>query len=90
MTDSIIDTSKMSEGQRAALELAESSRDTRELLGRSNARAVLAGTYVATDDSVIINARLIDVNSPLILSSCSYNLRMNDKIMKLLTGESPF
>lgn len=30
---SIIDTSKMSEGQRAALELAESSRDTRELSG---------------------------------------------------------
>ena len=33
MSDSIIDTSKMSEGQRAALELAESSRDTRELSG---------------------------------------------------------
>jgi TolB-like protein len=66
------------------------SRDTRELLGRSNARAVLAGTYVATDDSIIINARMIDVNSPLILSSCSYNLRMNAKLMKLLTGESPF
>ena len=30
---SLIDTSKMSEGQRAALELAESSRDTRELSG---------------------------------------------------------
>ncbi len=33
MPDSIIDTSKMSAGQRAALELAESSRDTRELSG---------------------------------------------------------
>ena len=33
MSDSIIDTTKMSEGQRAALELAESSRDTRELSG---------------------------------------------------------
>ena len=33
MSDSIIDTSAMSEGQRAALELAESSRDTRELSG---------------------------------------------------------
>lgn len=33
MSDSIIDTSHMSEGQRAALELAESSRDTRELSG---------------------------------------------------------
>jgi alkylation response protein AidB-like acyl-CoA dehydrogenase len=30
---SIIDTSKMSEGQRAALEMAEASRDTRELSG---------------------------------------------------------
>lgn len=33
MSDSIIDTSHMSEGQRAALELAESSRDNRELSG---------------------------------------------------------
>jgi alkylation response protein AidB-like acyl-CoA dehydrogenase len=33
MSDSIIDTSHMSEGQRSALELAESSRDTRELSG---------------------------------------------------------
>lgn len=33
MSDSIIDTTKMPEGQRAALELAESSRDTRELSG---------------------------------------------------------
>ncbi len=33
MSESIIDTSSMSEGQRAALELAESSRDTRELSG---------------------------------------------------------
>lgn len=32
-SDSIIDTSKMSSGQRAALELAESSRDHRELSG---------------------------------------------------------
>jgi hypothetical protein len=31
MSDSIIDTSKMPEGQRAALELADSSRDSREL-----------------------------------------------------------
>ncbi|QTN33419.1 acyl-CoA dehydrogenase family protein [Akkermansiaceae bacterium] len=33
MSDSIIDTTKMTAGQRAALELAESSRDTRELSG---------------------------------------------------------
>ncbi|MES2996747.1 MAG: acyl-CoA dehydrogenase family protein [Verrucomicrobiota bacterium] len=33
MSESLIDTTKMSAGQRAALELAESSRDTRELSG---------------------------------------------------------
>ena len=33
MSESIIDTTKMSAGQRAALELAEASRDTRELSG---------------------------------------------------------
>jgi len=33
MSDSIIDTTKMSAGQQAALELAESSRDSRELSG---------------------------------------------------------
>ena len=36
MSDSIIDTTKMSAGQRAALELAESSRDSRELSGFAN------------------------------------------------------
>ncbi len=36
MSSSIIDTTKMSAGQRAALELAESSRDSRELSGFAN------------------------------------------------------
>lgn len=66
------------------------SRDAKEVLGRSRARAILAGTYVATEKSVILNARLIDINSPLILSSCSYSLRMNKEIERMLTGESPF
>ncbi|MGK7344815.1 MAG: FlgO family outer membrane protein [Candidatus Nitrospinota bacterium M3_3B_026] len=66
------------------------SRDSREILGKSRARAALAGTYVATEDSVIVNARLIDVGSPLILSSCSYNLPMTGELQKLLTGEAPF
>ncbi|MBI5815607.1 MAG: hypothetical protein HZB29_08355 [Nitrospinae bacterium] len=66
------------------------SRNARELLGKTNARAILAGTYVATAESIIINARLIDINSPLILSSCSYNLKMTKELEKLLTGESPF
>ncbi|VAX18253.1 hypothetical protein MNBD_NITROSPINAE04-559 [hydrothermal vent metagenome] len=66
------------------------SRDAHEVLNKSTADAVLAGTYVATSDSVIINARLLAVNSPLVLSSCSYRLKMTKELEKLLTGESPF
>ncbi|HEB71968.1 MAG TPA: hypothetical protein ENI77_05050 [Nitrospirae bacterium] len=66
------------------------SRNAREVLGKSSARAILAGTYVATEKSIIINARLIDVDSPLILSSSSYTLKMNKEFEKMLTGESPF
>lgn len=66
------------------------SRDAREVLSKFSARAILAGTYVATEKSIIINARLIDINSPLILSSCSYTLKMNKTLEKMLTGESPF
>jgi len=66
------------------------SRNAREILGKSNARAILAGTYVATAKTIIINARLIDINSPLILSSCSYSLKMNKELKNMITGESPF
>lgn len=66
------------------------TRDARETMGKTHARAVLAGTYVATSDSVIVNARLIDLQTPLILSSCSYTLKMTKELEKLLTGESPF
>lgn len=66
------------------------SRDLKEAPGQTRARAILAGTYVATEGAIIVNARLIDTNSPLILSSCSYNLKMNKELEKLLTGESPF
>lgn len=66
------------------------TRDAKETMGKTHARAVLAGTYVATADSVIINARLIDLQTPLILSSCSYTLKMTKEFEKLLTGESPF
>ncbi len=66
------------------------SRNAREILGKSSARAILAGTYVATAKTIIINARLIDINSPLILSSCSYSLKMNKELQNMITGESPF
>ena len=65
------------------------SRNAREVLSKSKARAILAGTYVVTEKAIIINARLIDVNSPLILSSCSYSLKMTKDLEKMLTGEEP-
>ncbi|VAX21735.1 hypothetical protein MNBD_NITROSPINAE02-816 [hydrothermal vent metagenome] len=66
------------------------SRNARNVLSKSSARAVIAGTYVVTTKSVIINARLLDINSPLILSSSSYSLKMTEELKKLLTGEEPF
>ncbi len=66
------------------------TRDTSELAGRTNARAVLAGTYVATTDMLIINARLVDIKTPRILASVSYEVRITEEIESLLTGMSPF
>ncbi len=66
------------------------SRNARDVLAKSSARAVIAGTYVVTTKSVIINARLLDINSPLVLSSSSYSLKMTEELKKLLTGEEPF
>ncbi len=63
------------------------SDEAKEILGQSNARAVLAGTYVVTEKTIIINARLIDVAAPLILSSCSYDLKLNKDLSKMLSEE---
>jgi len=66
------------------------TRDISELAEITKAKSVLAGTYVATADALIINVRLIDINTPRILSSYSYEVAMTDEVESLLTGESPF
>ena len=66
------------------------TRDVAELTGSSNARTVLAGTYVANEQSVIINARLIDTKSPQVISTVSYEVAMTQEIQGLLQGTSPF
>lgn len=66
------------------------TRDVAELGGTSNARSVLAGTYVATEQSVIINARLIDTKSPQVISTVSFEVVMTREIEGLLQGTSPF
>ncbi len=66
------------------------TREAAELADASSVRAVLAGTYVATTKSVIINARLIDVRSPQVLSTVSYEVTMTEEIENLIKGTSPF
>lgn len=66
------------------------TRDVAELAGSTNARSVLAGTYVATEQSVIINARLIDTKSPQVISTVSFEVAMTQEIQGLLQGTSPF
>ncbi len=66
------------------------TRDAKEALNRIKARSIIAGTYVATEDRVMVNVRMIDVATPIILSSSSYTLPMNKHLRRLLTGESPF
>ncbi len=66
------------------------TREISELASVTKARTVLAGTYVATSKAVIINARLIDIKSPEILSTVSYEVELTEEIENLIRGVSPF
>ncbi|MFQ5431190.1 MAG: FlgO family outer membrane protein [Nitrospinota bacterium] len=66
------------------------TREINELASVTKARTVLAGTYVATSEGVIINARLIDIKSPEILSTVSYEVELTEEIENLIRGVSPF
>jgi TolB-like protein len=67
------------------------TQDVAELpSGSVRARIVLAGTYMATEDSVIINARIIDTRIPQVVSTASIELPMNADIEDMLQGISPF
>jgi len=66
------------------------TRKIEELANVTKARTVLAGTYVATTNGIIINARLIDIKTPEILSTVSYEVETTEEIENLIRGESPF
>lgn len=66
------------------------TRDVAELAQNASANAILAGTYVATEQSVIINARLIDTKSPQVISTVSCEVVMTEEIQNLIRGVSPF
>ncbi len=61
------------------------TRDAADLAKATNAMAVLAGTYIGTSKTVIINARLIDIKSPRVLSTASYEIERTDEVDGLLT-----
>ena len=61
------------------------TRDAADLAKVANATAVLAGTYIATSKTVIINARLIDIKSPRVLSTASYEIERTDEVDGLLS-----
>ena len=58
--------------------------------GNIHPRTVLAGTYVATDEKVIINVRIIDTYSPQVFSTASFELDMTQELEDMLRGISPF
>ncbi len=66
------------------------TRDVEEIANITKARSVLAGTYVATTTALIINARLVDIQTPHIISSFSYEIAITEEIENLLSGEPPF
>jgi len=66
------------------------TRDIGELAKITKAKSILAGTYVATTNAIIINARIVDIESPQIVSTFSYEVPLTDEIENLLSGEAPF
>lgn len=66
------------------------TRNTSELAKATKAKSVLVGTYVATTNALIINGRLVDIKTPRILSTFSYEVPITDEIESLLSGETPF
>jgi TolB-like protein len=65
------------------------TRDVAEIASVTKARAVLAGTYIVTINSIIINARLIDIKSPQVLATVSYEIAVTDEIDSLLRSATP-
>lgn len=45
---------------------------------------MLAGTYSVTDDEVFVNARVIDVNTGVVVSSGQISLPIDDFVARLL------
>jgi TolB-like protein len=65
------------------------TRDVGELSKTTSASALLAGTYLATSNTIIINARLMDIKTPRVLATVSYEMNKTDEIEGMLKGSNP-
>ncbi len=64
------------------------SRDVGAIKRSHDLAAILAGTYVASPDTVYVNVRLIDPATSMILSSGSVEIGKSMEVTKLLRGGS--
>ncbi len=64
------------------------SRDVGSIRKSHDLAAILAGTYIASPETVYVNVRLIDPASSMILSSGSVEVSKNYEVAKLLRGGS--
>jgi len=60
------------------------TRDPKLLEYQYLVAGVLAGTYSVTDDEVFVNARVIDVNTGVVVSSGQISLPIDDFVARLL------
>lgn len=62
------------------------SRDVEAISKTTSASALLAGTYVVTPKTILINARLMDIKSPKVISTVSLELLKTAEIESMLRG----
>ncbi len=64
------------------------SRNREQLAAHTNARAVISGTYAVAGENILVNLRLIDVNTARILAAHDYSMPMNEDTRRLLDSDT--
>ncbi len=63
------------------------SRDATQLASKTNAKAVVTGTYAVGGDNILVNLRMIDTNTSRILAAHDYAMPVNADTRKLIENE---
>ena len=64
------------------------SRDATQLAGKTNVKAVISGTYAVAGDNILVNLRLIDVNTARVLAAHDYAMPVNADTRRLTESEA--